>query len=180
MTFDTSEPLDDLDWHITEVLQEDGRVSFAELGRRVGLSPPAVAERVRGLEEAGVITGYRAVVDPSRLGLPIQAIVRTLTQANGPACRSQQGQILDVPEVLEAWRVSGSDTLVMRVAARSIAHLDDLLSRLLDIGGQTVTTIVLTTPVPHRPISRAVAEGPSGQPGASRLAPHMPRSLSSR
>jgi Lrp/AsnC family leucine-responsive transcriptional regulator len=73
--------LDDVNWQILVALQENARVSFSELGRRVGLTPPAVAERVRRLEEAGVITGYRAQLDVAKLGLPLSAIIRLAPRA---------------------------------------------------------------------------------------------------
>jgi DNA-binding Lrp family transcriptional regulator len=75
MTFRSEKPLDDVDWRLLEALQADGRLSFKELGRRINLSAPAVAERVRRLEETGVITGYRAEVDARRAGQPLQAFV---------------------------------------------------------------------------------------------------------
>ncbi|MEU0790889.1 Lrp/AsnC family transcriptional regulator [Amycolatopsis sp. NPDC005961] len=75
MTFRSEKPLDDVDWRLLDLLQTDGRLSFKELGRRINLSPPAVAERVRRLEETGVITGYRAQVDARRAGQPLQAFV---------------------------------------------------------------------------------------------------------
>src|SRR5919201_1488018 len=114
MAFDSSGNLDDVDWKLVEALQEDGRMSFAELGRRVSLSPPAVAERVRRLELAGVITGYQATLDLSKLGLGMQAWVRVM--ATGPDCGALGGVLRSMPEVLEASRVTGTDSHIVRVA----------------------------------------------------------------
>src|SRR2546423_12830984 len=123
MAYENTTGLDDVDWKLVEALQDDARISFAELGRRVSLSPPAVAERVRRLELAGVITGYRAVVDLARLGLSMQAMVRVV--ANGKSCELMGSQLEAMPEVLEATRVTGTDSHVMRVAVRSVEHLEE-------------------------------------------------------
>lgn len=79
MTFDSEKLLDDTSWQILQALQDDARLSFAELGRRVGLSPPAVAERVHKMEEAGIITGYRAQVNAQKIGLPLMAMIGLTT-----------------------------------------------------------------------------------------------------
>src|SRR5438874_13123295 len=128
MAFESSASLDDVDWKLVEVLREDGRISLAELGRRVSLSPPAVAERVRRLELAGVITGYRATVDLGKLGLGMQALIRVM--ASGHDCERMGSKLEALPEVLEASRVTGSDSHVVRVAVRNVEHLEDLLNRL--------------------------------------------------
>jgi Lrp/AsnC family leucine-responsive transcriptional regulator len=157
MAYETTSGLDDVDWKLVEALQDDARISFAELGRRVSLSPPAVAERVRRLELAGVITGYRAVVDLARLGLSMQAMVRVV--ANGKSCELMGSQLEAMPEVLEATRVTGTDSHVMRVAVRSVEHLEEFLNRLMPQSGGTVTSIVLSAPVPYRTVTRELAEG---------------------
>jgi len=157
MAFDSSANLDDVDWRLVEALQEDGRMSFAELGRRVSLSPPAVAERVRRLEVAGVITGYRAELDLARLGLGMQAWIRVM--ATGRDCESMGGRLVLLPEVLEAHRVTGSDSHIVRVAVRSVEHLESLLNRLMEHSSDSVTAIILSTPIPHRKVTRDLAEG---------------------
>src|SRR6266571_8569099 len=109
-----SESLDDIGWRILRELQENGRISYSELGRRVGLTPPAVAERMRRMEEAGVIRGYRAEVDPSKLGYPIEAFIRVSARA---ASRTEIADIVEgFPEVLECHRVTGVDCFVIRAA----------------------------------------------------------------
>lgn len=157
MAFDSSVNLGDVDWKLIEALQEDGRMSFAELGRRVSLSPPAVAERVRRLEVAGVITGYRAELDLAKVGLPMQAVVRVM--ATGRACASMGSELETLPEVLEAHRVTGSDSHICRVAVRSVEHLEEVLNRLVSFSSDSVTAIILSTPIPHRKVTRELAEG---------------------
>jgi Lrp/AsnC family transcriptional regulator, leucine-responsive regulatory protein len=155
MTFEPQTPLDALDWRLLELLQADARLSFAELGRRVSLSAPAVAERVRRLEEEGILVGYHAQVDAAKLGFPMQAIVRIIASAR----LSEQllPGLRDTPEVLECQRVTGQDSFVVRVAIRSVEHLEDVLHRLAPHEGDTITSVVLNTPVSHRVITREVA-----------------------
>ena len=136
--------VDDLGWQILQALQENARLSFAELGRQVGLSLPAVAERVRRLEEAGIISGYHARVNLPKLGLPIMAFIRI----NVPGQRYPQVIALarDLPEVLECYHLSGTDSFIMKVVAESIPHLESLITR-LSLYGQTATSIVLSSSV---------------------------------
>src|SRR5205809_6056156 len=115
---------------ILEELQADARINFVELGRRVGLSSPAVAERVRRMEDAGIITGYRVIVDPVKVGLPIVAIIRLRTSN----CRVTMQRITMnyevLPEVLECYRITGEDSLIMRVAVSNMQHLASVVDRL--------------------------------------------------
>jgi len=139
--------LDETDRRIVGELSTDGRVSFAELGRRVSLSPPAVAERVQRLERAGVITGYRAELDPGALGYPLTAIVR-IKPAPGQLPRIPE-LAADVPEIAECLRITGEDCFYLKVYLRSIDELGPLLDRFL-VYGQTTTSIVNGSPVPRR------------------------------
>jgi Lrp/AsnC family leucine-responsive transcriptional regulator len=148
--------LDAKDWHILEALQRDARLGYAELGRKVKLSAPAVAERVKRLEEAGVIVGYRAVVEPKRLGYRIEAMVRL--RCDGGIC-ARIGQIVaDIPEVLDCRRLAGEDSALLRVVAMSIGHLESVLDRLLKIHASisTTTLIVLQAPHANRTVTRAM------------------------
>ena len=156
MAVESTAGMDAIDWHLLEVLQEDGRLTWAELGRRVNLSPPAVAERVHRLEDQGVIKGYRAEVDLARLGLPMQAVIRIVT-TNAAECTNHGARLREVPEVLECYRVTGSDSYVIRVAVRSMEHLEELLTRVAPIHGDTLTAMVLSTPVPSKPVGRGLA-----------------------
>ncbi len=140
-------PLDAVGWRILCELQENARLSFSELGRRVGLTPPAVAERVRRLEEDGIIGGYRLELDIEKLGLPLSAFVRVAVRnAAGSEIRRA---VVDMPEVLECYHVTGEDCYVLRVAVPSVKHLEGLLERLLRFGS-TTTSIVISTPVSRR------------------------------
>ena len=139
--------LDATDRRILSELLADGRVSLAELGRRVSLSPPAVAERVGRLERAGVITGYHAAVDPRALGYQLTAIVRVK-----PAAR-QLPRIPElaaaIPEISECLRITGEDCFFLKVHLRSIDELSPLLDRFLRYGS-TTTSIVNDAPIPGR------------------------------
>jgi len=140
--------LDDINRDLIDLLTEDGRMSYRELGERVGLTPPAVTERIRKLEEHGVIRGYQAVIDPEVLGLPLLCIIR-LNSPRGAAGVDEV--IANIPEVIEANRVTGSESHVIRARARDTAHLEDLLHVLWE-HGDSVTNIVTSSPVPRRPL----------------------------
>jgi Lrp/AsnC family leucine-responsive transcriptional regulator len=157
MSLENEKLLDNVGWQILRALQEDARLSFSELGRRVGLSLPAVAERVRKLEDAGIITGYKAEVNLEKVGFPITAFIRV--SAPGENC-SRIGQIAKgFPEVLECHRVTGSDSCIMKVVVSSVSHLEGLIDRLVPYGTPT-TSIVLSTPVKGRVVEgRIVGDG---------------------
>jgi Lrp/AsnC family transcriptional regulator, leucine-responsive regulatory protein len=140
--------LDEINWEILQALQEDARLSYSELGRRVGLSSPAVVERVRRMEEAGIITGYRVELSLEKLGLPIMAFMRVVSP---PGQYSNIGSsFAQYPEVLECHRVTGSDDYILKVAVSSVAHLETLINQFAH--SQVITLIVLSTPVQHRMI----------------------------
>jgi Lrp/AsnC family transcriptional regulator, leucine-responsive regulatory protein len=141
--------LDEIDLRLLDELAVDGRLTMAELGRRVTLSPPAVAERVQRLERASVITGYRAVIDPKAIGFPIAAVVRVR-----PASR-QLHRIpevaRDTPEVVECYRITGEDCFFIKLHLRSMDDLEEILDRFVDYG-QTTTSIIHSSPVANRPL----------------------------
>jgi Lrp/AsnC family leucine-responsive transcriptional regulator len=131
-------------------LQADARISLAELGRRVGLSSPAVAERVQRLQDTGAITGFHARVDPRALGLSLSAVIRI---------RPSSGQIQkvaqlarDTPEVVECQRITGEDCYIMKAHLRDVEHLEEVIDRFVAFG-QTTTSIVQSSPVPARAVS---------------------------
>ena len=140
-------PLDAVDRKIVSELSTDGRVSFAELGRRTNLSSPAVTERVKRLEQAGVITGYHAQVDPRALGYQLTAIVRVK-----PAVR-QLAKIAElaaaIPQIEECLRITGEDCFYIKLHLGSIEELPTVLDRFL-LYGETTTSIVNATPVRRR------------------------------
>ncbi|MFF3291371.1 Lrp/AsnC family transcriptional regulator [Streptomyces sp. NPDC003023] len=142
---------DATDWRIIQALQAQGRASFAELARTVSMSASAVTERVRRLEEVGVIKGYSAVVDEERLGLPILAFVR-LRYPNGNY--KPFHDLLDTtPEILEAHHVTGDDCFVLKVATRSMSHLEEVTGKVGTLGSVT-TSVVYSSPLPRRAVSR--------------------------
>ncbi|MER6099943.1 Lrp/AsnC family transcriptional regulator [Streptomyces sp. NPDC001728] len=142
---------DATDWRILEALQSEGRASFADLARTVSMSPSAVTERVRRLEEAGVIAGYTAIVDQDRLGLPILSFVR-LRYPHGNY-KPFHDLIDTTPEVLEAHHVTGDDCFVLKVAARSMRHLEEITGKIATLGAVT-TSVVYSSPLPRRSLSR--------------------------
>ncbi len=142
------EEIDSVNLRVLEELQRDPRLTMSELGRRVGMSSPAVTERVRRLEEAGVIRGYRLELNPTALGLPIAAYIRI---------RPNPGQLpriaelaRQIPEVVECHRVTGEDCFILKVHIPAIDQLDRLLDIFL-LYGSTTTTIIQSSPVPLRP-----------------------------
>jgi Lrp/AsnC family transcriptional regulator, leucine-responsive regulatory protein len=139
--------LDAVNVELLGLLEQDGRIGIAELGRRVGMSAPAVAERVLRLERAGIIAGYRAEIDPRAVGFPVSAIVRI---------RPSPGQLQRIPEiaratpeVAECYRITGEDCYLVRLHLRSIDELEDVLDRFTPYG-QTTTSIIHSAPVPRR------------------------------
>ncbi len=131
-------------------LQQNARLSLAELGRRVGLSSPAVAERLQRLERERVIRGYRADIDPVALGLSLAAVIRIR-----PAPR-QLHKVAEIagatPEVVECQRITGEDCYLLKAHVRDVGHLEEVIDKFTPFG-QTTTSIVQSSPVPARGIS---------------------------
>jgi len=147
----TAAHVDSTDLRILDALQEDGRMSWRDLGEAVGLSAPAVRDRVRSLEDRGVILGYRAIVDPEPLGLVIRAIIRVNHVTRSASAGDAIDQIAQRrPEIIECHRVTGSEGYVMRAVLRSTGHLEELLEEFWE-HSDTVTNIVTSTPVRRRP-----------------------------
>jgi Lrp/AsnC family leucine-responsive transcriptional regulator len=142
--------LDGTDLRLLEELQTDARTSLAELGRRVGLSAPAVGERLRRLEQDGVVTGYRAEVDPRALGYTLGVLIRVR-----PAPRNLQ-PVAELArqssEVVECHRVTGDDCYVMTAHVRDVTHLEELIDQFAAYG-QTTTSIMQSSPVPRRSVA---------------------------
>src|SRR6059058_3683891 len=139
--------LDAVDRSILAELQAEARVSLAELGRRVGLSPAATGERVRRLEDTGVVTGYRALIDPRALGYALTAIIRVR-----PAPR-QLPKVAELarrtPEVVECHRVTGEDCFFLTAHVRDVTHLEEVIDGFA-LYGQTTTSVLQSSPVPVR------------------------------
>ncbi len=144
--------MDEIDWQIVELLQADGRLSFRQLAARIHLSPAAATARVHALETLGVITGYRAVVDPAAAGRNVRAIVR-LT-GSGPTTRTiaKATEIAaSDPAVRSMHQVLGDCDAVLYVEAGSIHELDSLVTELGD-HGRTTTSLVVESPVDDKPV----------------------------
>src|SRR5258706_7160407 len=142
--------LDATNLRLLAELQADARVSLAELGRRVGLSSPAVAERVRRLEDEGVITAYRAEVDPRSFGYSLGVVIRIRP---APRLLSDVAQLArDTPEVVECHRVTGDDCYVMTAYVRDVEHLEAVIDEFAAYG-QTTTSIMQSSPVPRRALA---------------------------
>jgi Lrp/AsnC family leucine-responsive transcriptional regulator len=139
--------LDATGWQIVAELQRDGRLTIAELGRRVGLSAPAVTERLQRLEQRGVIRGYHADVDPRALGLSLAAVIR-IRPAPGQLRNVAEASV-KAQEVVECHRITGEDCYIMRAHVRDVEHLEELIDRFTPLG-QTTTSIVQSSPVPGR------------------------------
>jgi Lrp/AsnC family transcriptional regulator, leucine-responsive regulatory protein len=147
--------MDAVDWRILDELQSDARISQNELARRVTLSSPSIAERVRRLFDRGVIRGYAARIDPAALGRAVQAFVQL--DCYGPRCILKDPAVLDWPEVLELHRVTGAGCSLLRVAVENMAQFETLVDRLAAYGKPT-SSLLLASPLPWKPIERLPAE----------------------
>lgn len=137
--------MDSTDFAIIESLQEDGRISLSELGRRIGLSQPAVSERVKRLEERGIITGYGARIDPSALGLGMTAIIRLrTTHEHIRACLQR---FAEIPYVIDVYRTTGEDCFVLKVVVPSPNDLEGIVDSIARFGAVT-TSVVLRSERP--------------------------------
>lgn len=153
--------LDDVNRRLLAELHADPRLSMSALARRVGMSAPAVTERVQRLERGGVITGYRMDVDPAALGLPVTAFARIRPTAGQLPKIAELAAAL--PHVSECHRVTGEDCFLVKIHAPAIADLEDVLDRFL-LYGQTVTSIVVSSPVPARALPVGGEPAPAGSP----------------
>jgi Lrp/AsnC family leucine-responsive transcriptional regulator len=141
------EPLDAVNRRLLTELHADPRISMSALARRVGMSAPAVAERIQRMQRDKIIVGFRMEVDPAALGLPVAAYVRV---------RPTAGQLpriaalaAELPQVTECHRITGEDCFLIKIHARAIEDLEQTLDRFL-VHGQTISSIVVSSPVPPR------------------------------
>ena len=144
--------LDATNLRLLDELQDDARTSLAELGRRVGLSSPAVAERLRRLEQEGVISGYRAEVDPRKLGYSLGVVIRIRPAPRQLADVAELARQTD--EIVECHRVTGDDCYVMIAHVRDVTHLEEVIDQFAAYG-QTTTSIMQSSPVPRRALRAA-------------------------
>lgn len=142
---------DAIDRRILELLSDDGRMSFADLAREAGLSTSALHQRVKRLEQRGVIGGYRAVIDPKSVGLPITAFV-SLTPLDPSAPDDLPDRLAGIWEVESCWSVAGAESYILKVRVAEPGELEALLNRIRAIANvSTRTTVVLSTPFEGRP-----------------------------
>lgn len=144
---------DDITRRLLIELERNSRISYVELAKLVGLSPPSVSERLKKLENAGIIESHRTMLSLPSMGLPVLAFVDLeLSPEKGDEARALAEEL---PEVVECYQVTGNKDFIMKVAAASIKHLGTVLERLSQLG-RTYTSIVLDTPVTHKPVSRLI------------------------
>ena len=153
--------LDRTGWHILRMLQENARMTYAQIGKQVGLTAPGVADRIRRMEEAGILTGYRASIDLKLVGLGITAYLRIKASSrprDALVCCLQ-----DSAEVLEAHNVTGTDDFLIKIAVRDVDHLSEVIVRISEQPGveETVTYIVMHTPVAHRSVDDSMLQRPA-------------------
>jgi Lrp/AsnC family leucine-responsive transcriptional regulator len=143
-----NQKIDQFDKKILQLLQEDARMSHAEIGRQIHLSQPAVSERIKRLESSNIIRGYRADINPKALGYDITAMIRLSTQQGRPYAQ----YVADCPEIIDCYTVTGEDGAVMKVLATDVEHLQQIINA-LNAFGSTSTAIVLTTHVAGKVIA---------------------------
>ena len=144
--------VDSISWRLIESLQHNARLSFAELGRKVGLSTPAVAERIHRMEDAGIISGYHASLNMSKLGAPIRVLVRLTIPGGDIQISRTVTAIKELSEINRCYRITGDESFVIEANVVSIRHLEALIDRLSGLGA-TSTSTVLSSPVERREYS---------------------------
>jgi Lrp/AsnC family transcriptional regulator, leucine-responsive regulatory protein len=165
---DTSEItklLDPIGWRILAELQDEARLQFVELGKRVGLSTPAVIERVRRMEEAGIITGYRVEIDRHKVGLPVCAFIRV--RVIGDFIPRVITVAKEMPEVHECHRIAGEDTFLLKVYVPTSEALEKVVDSLTPYVA-TTTMLVFSTPVARRDLEPPEERAPQTTKGATR------------
>jgi Lrp/AsnC family leucine-responsive transcriptional regulator len=141
--------IDTKSWKILQAIQDEGRISLTELANRVALSLPATSERLKRLEESGVIEGYRACVSAEHVGYEVMALIGMTTPQ--PDKARLVALLQQMPEVLECLHVTGQDSFILRVVTRNIRHLERFVGSINHFG-ETRTSIVMSAPIPLRPL----------------------------
>ncbi len=145
--------IDDLNWKILECLQANARESFASIGRKIGLTPPAVAERVKKMEDLGIIEGYKAKVSHAKTGHQLKAII-TLRAFMGKL-KPFLATVPSFKEVVNCYRITGNENIVMEVVFRDQFHLEEFIDQLIQYG-ETRTHIILSNVVSNAAIGKKV------------------------
>ena len=144
-------PIDSLNWQILEFLQKNARQSFAEIGRKVGLTSPAVAERVKKMEDSGIIKGYKAQVSYHKTGHQLKAVI-TLRAFMG-RLKPFLEKVKEFKEVINCYRITGNENIIMEVVLYDQSHLEEFIDKLITYG-ETKTHIILSNVVEQGPIKR--------------------------
>jgi Lrp/AsnC family transcriptional regulator, leucine-responsive regulatory protein len=139
--------LDEIDWQILSILQVEARISFKELGQRIGLTGTAIAERVRKLEDESIIEGYSIKLNREKIGLPIMAFFKL--RVNADSCKQMRELATALPEVIAAHRVVGNEHYILQVVLPSMQHLESIMEKFLPLGSVDVS-IILSTPVANK------------------------------
>jgi len=144
-------PLDALNWKILQCLQENARQSNAEIGRNVGISSPAVSERIKKMEDTGIITGFKTIVSPFDVGYQLKAII-TLRAFMGKLKPFLQ-KVKTFDEVLNCYRITGNENIVLEVVLKNQIHLEAFIDQLINYG-ETKTQIVLSNVIEDAPVKK--------------------------
>lgn len=144
--------IDELNWGILQCLQQNSRESFASIGRKVGLTPPAVAERVKKMEDMGILEGYKAKVSHIRLGYQLKAMI-TLRAFMGKL-KPFLEMVKGMEEVVNCYRITGNENIIMEVVLKDQFHLERFIDKLIQYG-ETRTHIILSDVVSQAPIKRS-------------------------
>ncbi len=153
MALQNERQLDTIGWRLLKLLQENARLSFRQLGETIGLTAPAVAERVRRLEDTGILTGYHAEIDLAKAGLPIMAFVHLST--NSQQSYRFRKAVLDIAEIVECHCVTGNESYILKVAVASVQRLEHLLIELTNFG-EVRTSLVLSSQITRRCIDETM------------------------
>jgi Lrp/AsnC family transcriptional regulator, leucine-responsive regulatory protein len=145
--------LDEIDWQIISILQLEARISFKELGQRIGLTGTAIAERVRKLEDEGIIESYSIKLNREKIGLPVMAFFKL--RVNAESCRQMRELAIALPEVIEAHRVVGNEHYILQVVLPSMQDLEAIMEKFLPLGSVDIS-IILSTPVANKGMKNQV------------------------
>lgn len=139
--------MDSTDYKIIEILQQDGRISMKDLGRLVGLTSPAVSERVKRLEECGIILGYKAVVNPQKLNKSIKAFINVSIPSD--KYKHFLNYAIESNSIFECHHITGQDSLILKVMVENMDELEKLIDTIKKIGN-TQTSLILSTPIERK------------------------------
>jgi Lrp/AsnC family transcriptional regulator, leucine-responsive regulatory protein len=145
--------LDEIDWQIISILQLEARISFKELGQRIGLTGTAIAERVRKLEDEGIIESYSIKLNREKIGLPVMAFFKL--RVNAESCKQMRELAIALPEVIEAHRVVGNEHYILQVVLPSMQDLEAIMEKFLPLGSVDIS-IILSTPVTNKGMKNQV------------------------